>query len=80
MAVSLVGSFEINDNAYATPFFENGHFTSNGIEWCQENLQLYEILGKSFLSITNILWNQEFAPVSMKIHYGVMMGQIEPKN
>jgi predicted secreted protein with PEFG-CTERM motif len=48
MAVSLVGSFEINDNAYATPFFENGHFTSNGIEWCQENLQLYEILGEKF--------------------------------
>ena len=36
------------DRAYATPFFENGYFTQNGIEWCQENLPLYEILGNKF--------------------------------
>ena len=35
--------------AYANnPFFENGYFTVNGIEWCQENQQLYDILGEKF--------------------------------
>lgn len=34
--------------AFASPFFENGAFTQNGIEWCQENLALYEILGDKF--------------------------------
>ena len=29
----------------ATPFFAEGAFTQNGIEWCEENLQLYEIMG-----------------------------------
>ena len=36
------------DRVYATPFFENGYFTQNGIEWCQENLPLYEIMGNKF--------------------------------
>ena len=38
----------LNQNSYATPFFSNGYFTENGIEWCQENLPLYEILGEKF--------------------------------
>ena len=48
LLVFLVGCFGIHQNVYATPFFENGRFTPNGIEWCQENLQLYEILGEKF--------------------------------
>ena len=43
-----MGNFGINEKLYATPFFSNGYFTSNGIEWCQENLPLYEILGEKF--------------------------------
>jgi predicted secreted protein with PEFG-CTERM motif len=38
----------VNQNAFASPFFSNGSFTENGIEWCQENLPLYEILGDKF--------------------------------
>lgn len=37
-----------NQNAFASPFFSNGHFTENGIEWCEENRSLYEILGDKF--------------------------------
>lgn len=32
----------------ATPFFANDRFTPNGLEWCQENQALYEILGEKF--------------------------------
>ncbi|MDX1373475.1 MAG: hypothetical protein R3321_13460, partial [Nitrososphaeraceae archaeon] len=31
-----------------SPFFSNGFFTKNGIEWCEENKNLYEILGEKF--------------------------------
>ena len=48
LTVLLLGSFGINSTAYANPFFEGGQFNSNGIEWCQENLSLYEILGEKF--------------------------------
>ncbi len=34
--------------SYANPFFSNGYFTENGIEWCQENFPLYEFLGDKF--------------------------------
>ena len=34
--------------SFGTPFFSNGYFTENGIEWCEENLSLYEILGERF--------------------------------
>jgi hypothetical protein len=37
-----------NQDAIASPFFSNGQFTENGIEWCQENIPLYEILGDKF--------------------------------
>jgi len=41
--VFLVGT------AYAaTPFFTNGGFTENGIEWCEENYQLYQFMGNDF--------------------------------
>lgn len=39
---------QINQNSFGSPFFSNGYFTENGIEWCQENRQLYEILGDEF--------------------------------
>jgi len=32
----------------ATVFYANGAFTENGIEWCEENEPLYEILGDKF--------------------------------
>ncbi|MDX1442010.1 MAG: hypothetical protein R3237_06090 [Nitrosopumilaceae archaeon] len=35
-------------NALGSPFFSNGFFTKNGIEWCEENKNLYEILGEKF--------------------------------
>lgn len=38
----------MDQNSYGTPFFSNGHFTENGIDWCQENKELYEILGNEF--------------------------------
>jgi len=40
--------FAINSIEAATPFFANDAFTKNGIEWCEENQQLYQILGNKF--------------------------------
>lgn len=40
-------------DALATPFFSNGYFTPNGIEWCEENHALYEILGDKFFEHHN---------------------------
>ncbi len=40
--------FFTNQNIYANPFFSNGYFTENGIEWCEENRPLYEILEEKF--------------------------------
>lgn len=46
MTISIISS------AYsvygATVFYANGAFTQNGIEWCEENEPLYEILGDKF--------------------------------
>ena len=47
MTVILGAIFSVQ-NTYANPFFSNGYFTENGIEWCEENLPLYEILGEKF--------------------------------
>ncbi len=47
MAVILSAIFSVQ-NTYANPFFSNGYFTENGIEWCEENLPLYEILEEKF--------------------------------
>jgi predicted secreted protein with PEFG-CTERM motif len=46
--MTLIVTIFANQNAFASPFFSNGYFTENGIEWCQENLPLYEILGDKF--------------------------------
>ena len=48
LSTVLLLGIGINSTAYANPFFEGGQFTSNGIEWCEENLPLYEILGEKF--------------------------------
>ena len=32
----------------ATVFYADGAFTKNGIEWCEENKQLYDLLGDKF--------------------------------
>jgi len=42
-----------NQEVDATPFFSNGYFTPNGIEWCEENHTLYEILGDEFFEHHN---------------------------
>lgn len=47
-SVLITSVFYIGQNVFATPFFSNGYFTENGIEWCEENLPLYEILGDKF--------------------------------
>lgn len=44
--ISLLGFV---GTAYAaTPFFVNGGFTNNGIEWCEENYLLYQYMGNKF--------------------------------
>ncbi len=37
----------------ATVFYANGAFTENGIEWCEENEPLYDILGDKFFDHHN---------------------------
>ena len=44
----LTSIFFVNQNTFANPFFSNGYFTENGIEWCEENRPLYEILEDKF--------------------------------
>jgi len=44
----IMGTIYSVQSTYANPFFSNGYFTENGIEWCEENLPLYEILGEKF--------------------------------
>ena len=45
---TLVGIFYPNQTVYANPFFANGYFTENGIEWCEENIPLYKVLKEDF--------------------------------
>jgi len=46
--MSLILCLIGNGIAFGTPFYENNAFTPNGIEWCEENLSLYNILGDKF--------------------------------
>lgn len=46
MVISIVSS--IYPVYGATVFYANGAFTQNGIEWCEENEALYDILGDKF--------------------------------
>ena len=48
MGFLLINTFYINQPIFANPFFANGYFTENGIEWCEENHTLYEVLGEKF--------------------------------
>ena len=47
-AALVLGGVYLSQITFASPFFSNGQFTENGIEWCQENQPLYEILGDEF--------------------------------
>lgn len=48
----VIGPLFLNP-ANASPFFANGQFTQNGIEWCEENRSLYEVLGEKFFEHHN---------------------------
>ncbi|HET6516801.1 MAG TPA: CFI-box-CTERM domain-containing protein [Nitrosopumilaceae archaeon] len=48
VTISLPPLSDIYSVDAATPFFANDAFTQNGIEWCEENLSLYQILGNKF--------------------------------
>lgn len=51
MTISIISS--IFPAFGATVFYANGAFTQNGIEWCEENVPLYEILGEKFFEHHN---------------------------
>ena len=52
MAISsLIFNGNLADGA--TVFYANGAFTENGIEWCEENKPLYDILGEDFFEHHN---------------------------
>ncbi len=46
MIISII--FTIYPVYGATVFYANGAFTQNGIEWCEENKPLYDLLGDQF--------------------------------
>jgi hypothetical protein len=48
LAILITSVFYSSQTGFANPFFSNGYFTENGIEWCEENLPLYEVLGDKF--------------------------------
>ena len=49
MKYLVILSLLVVNTAYAaTPFFANGGLTQNGIEWCEENYQLYKLTGDDF--------------------------------
>lgn len=51
LTVSIISSIY---PAYgATVFYANGAFTQNGIEWCEENKAIYDILGTKFFEHHN---------------------------
>ncbi len=47
--LAIISIVMLFSTAYAaTPFFANGGLTKNGIEWCEENYQLYNFMGEDF--------------------------------
>lgn len=44
----LIGTLTMTSAYAATAFFANGGLTENGIEWCEENYQLYQFMGVDF--------------------------------
>lgn len=57
LVIALTGmiflTFYQGQTVQASPFFSNGYFTPNGIEWCEENWPLYEVLGDRFFEHHN---------------------------
>lgn len=53
ISVLVISVIFASQEIYANPFFSNGYFTENGIEWCEENLPLYEILEEKFFEHHN---------------------------
>ena len=53
MSVALSIIFLSNSAYGATVFYANGAFTQNGIEWCEENKPLYDMLGEKFFEHHN---------------------------
>jgi len=52
--ITLVSIIFSSYPAYgATVFYANGAFTKNGIEWCEENKPLYDLLGDKFFEHHN---------------------------
>ena len=51
MTVSLISG--IYPAFGATVFYANGAFTQNGIEWCEENEAIYDLLGSRFFKHHN---------------------------
>jgi len=51
MTISIISS--IYPIYGATVFYANGAFTQNGIEWCEENKPLYDLLGDKFFEHHN---------------------------
>ena len=46
--LTLISVFTISSAYAATAFFANGGLTENGIQWCEENYQLYQFMGNDF--------------------------------
>jgi hypothetical protein len=44
----LIGTLTVTSAYSATAFFANGGLTKNGIEWCEENYQLYQFMDVDF--------------------------------
>ena len=46
--LAILSLLLVNTAYAATPFFADGGLTKNGIEWCEENYQLYQLTGDDF--------------------------------
>ena len=46
--LAILSLLLVNTAYAATPFFADGGLTQNGIEWCEENYQLYQLIGDDF--------------------------------
>ncbi len=46
--LAILSLLLVNTAYAATPFFADGGLTQNGIEWCEENYQLYQLIDDDF--------------------------------
>lgn len=51
--LAILSLLLVNTAYAATPFFADGGLTKNGIEWCEENYQLYQLIGDDFFEHHN---------------------------